>query len=401
MTTTHRKEKITTRLVERLKKGEVISDTHLPGYYVRCQLKAKIYFVRKYANRQRHYITIGEHAVLGLTEKKARMKAQEIITTINQGASPTNERTKKKNTPIINDYAEHFFSEYGKKLKPTTLRDYKSIYRTHLMKTKLGQLKLDELTRSDLVTLHSKMYLKKRTANKVLQLLSTLYREASIAGLISEGYNPTKGIKHYRIEARQNFLSEQELEKIGTALKVAEEDGSENLYSIAAIRLLIFTGARLNEILSLRWTWVDLDRGHLNLPDSKTGRKVIHLSPPALDLLTKLPRVKDNPFVIVGSKPGTHWVNLRKPWERIKFKATIMPNTLADGKIQHIRIHDIRHSYAALAASNGASLPIIGALLGHKQASTTHRYAHLANDPLKKANDEIGMRAATALMIRA
>lgn len=400
MVSNHRKTKITSKLVESLNKGDVISDTHLPGYFVRCQQKAKIYFVRKYANRQRHYITIGEHAVLGLTEKKARMKAQEIITTINQGASPTNERTRKKNTPSINDYAEHFFSEYGKKLKPTTLRDYKSIHRTHLMKTKLGQLKLDELSRNYLASLHSKMHLKKRTANKVLQLLSSIYREAANSGLINEGYNPTKGIKHYKIEARQNFLSEQELEKIGLALNEAEENGSENLYSIAAIRLLIFTGARLNEILSLRWSWVDLERGFLNLPDSKTGRKVIHLSLPAIDLLTKLPRIKNNPFVIVGTKPGTHWVNLRKPWERIKLNAGIQANTLPDGKIQHIRIHDIRHSFAALAASNGVSLPIIGALLGHKQAATTHRYAHLANDPLKKANDEIGMRAATALMTK-
>lgn len=396
----HTKTKITTRLVESLKAGESASDTHLPGYHVRCQKKAKIYFVRKYANGQRHFITISEHAVLGLTEKKARIKAQEIITTIHQGANPTYERAKKKNTPTINEYAEHFFNTHGKKLKPTTLRDYKSIHKTHLMKTKIGLLKLDKLTRGDLASIHAKMHEKKRTANKVLQLLSSFYREASDSGIIPEGYNPTKGIKHYKIEARQNFLSENEIEKIGLALQQAEDDGSENPFAIAAIRLLIYTGARLNEILSLRWTWVDLERGHLNLPDSKSGRKVIHLSPPALELLSKLPKLKDNPFVIVGLKPGTHWVNLRKPWERIKQKAEIQPNTAPDGSIQHIRIHDIRHSYAALAASNGASLPIIGALLGHKQAATTQRYAHLANDPLKKANDEIGKRAAKALMKR-
>ena len=238
---------------------------------------------------------------------------------------------------------------------------------------------------------------KKRTANKVLQIISSIYREAEQAGLVGNNINPTRGIKHYKIEARQRFLSQDELMKIGQALSDAEQDGSENLYAIAAIRLLIYTGARLNEILTLRWDWVDLEHGYLHLPDSKTGQKVIHLSPPALDLLSNLPKVKGNPFVIVGDKEGAHWVNLRKPWERIKTKAGIEPTTLPDGSRQHVRIHDLRHNYASLAASGGASLLMIGALLGHRQATTTARYAHLTDDPLKQVNDAAGQTAAKAL----
>lgn len=397
MAANHRNAKITTRLVEGLKMGEVVSDTHLPGFCVRCQKQAKTYFVRKYANGRRHFVSIGEHAVAGLTERKARDKAQEIIISIRQGDNPTAERTRIKNMPTLSEYAEQFFQEHGKKLKPSTLRDYKSIFRTHVSSSKLAKLKLYELKKSDLANLHTRMHGKKRTANKVLQIISSIYREAEQAGIIEYNFNPTKGIKHYKIEARQRFLSQDELTRIGKALSESENDGSENLYAITAIRLLIYTGARLNEILTLRWDWVDLESGYLHLPDSKTGRKVIHLSPPALDLLSNLPKVKGNPFVIVGDREGTHWVNLRKPWERIKTKASIEATTLPDGSRQHVRLHDLRHNFASLAASGGASLLMIGALLGHRQASTTARYAHLTDDPLKQVNDAAGETVAKAL----
>lgn len=393
----HRKAKITTRLVEQLKPGEVVSDTHLPGYSVRCQKQAKIYFVRKYANGRRHFVSIGQHAVAGLTERKARDKAQEIIISLRHGNNPTAERIKSRNTPTLNEYAEHFFHEHGRKLKSSTLRDYKSIYKTHISTTKLGRLKLDELARSDLASLHARMHLKKRTANKVLQIISSMYREARQSGVIEANTNPTMGIRHYKIEARQRFLTRDELERIGEVLNRAEIDGTESIYAIAAIRLLIYTGARLNEILTLRWDWVDMERGCLNLPDSKTGRKIIHLSPPAQELLTNLPKVKNNPFVIVGEIEGSHRINLRKPWERIKEKARIQPAILHNGSEQHVRLHDLRHSFASLAASGGASLLMIGALLGHRQVSTTARYAHLTDDPLKHVNDAAGRKAEEAL----
>ena len=394
----YRKAKITTRLVENLKIGEVVSDTHLPGFCVRCQKLARIYFVRKYANGRRHFVSIGEHAVAGLTERKARDKAQEIIISIRQGENPTAERTRINNMPTLSEYAEQFFQEHGKKLKTSTLRDYKSIFRTHVSSSKLGKLKLHELKKSDLANLHTRMHTKKRTANKVLQIISSIYREAEQAGLIEKNINPTKGIKHYKIEARQRFLSQDELINIGQVLSESETDNSENIYAITAIRLLIYTGARLNEILTLRWEWVDLEHGYLYLPDSKTGQKVIHLSTPAQDLLSNLPKIKGNPYVIVGEKEGSHWVNLRKPWERIKKKAGIKPTTLPNGSKQHVRIHDLRHNFASLAASGGASLLMIGALLGHRQVSTTARYAHLTDDPLKDVNNAAGKTAAKALL---
>lgn|GEM_PF-6862409 len=234
-----------------------MSDINLPGYHVRCQKYAKVYFVRKYAFGQRLYFNIGDHAKAGLTDRKARDK-----------------------------------------LKPSTLTDYKSSYNTLVRNSKLGKLKLDRITHQNVTALHFKLKEKRRSANKILQIPSSMYNEAQRTGYVEFGFNPTKKIKHYKVEARQRFLSEAELEQIGAALSQSEEDGSESLYAIAAIRLLIFTGARRNEILTLRWEWVDFERGVLYLPDSKTGGKIIHLSPPVLELLEALPRVKRNPYMI-------------------------------------------------------------------------------------------------------
>jgi integrase len=156
---------------------------------------------------------------------------------------------------------------------------------------------------------------------------------------------------------------------------------------IAAIRLLILTGARLSEIRTLRWAEVDVERRMLRLGDSKTGKKTIHLGDATLEVLASIPRLPDNPYVICGERPGTHLVNLQKAWRRIRRLAGL----------DDLRIHDLRHSFASVAAAQGLSLPVIGALLGHSQPATTARYAHLAQDPLARANAEISGRIATAL----
>jgi integrase len=159
---------------------------------------------------------------------------------------------------------------------------------------------------------------------------------------------------------------------------------------IAAIRLLVLTGARKSEILTLRWDWIDLDARRINFPDSKTGEKTMPLSPQTLEGLRGIERVHDNPHVIVGKKPGAHLVNLKDPWLAIR----------EDAGLDDVRIHDLRHSFASVGAAAGLSLPIIGALLGHTQSATTERYAHLHDDPLRIASTEIGTRIEAALSSR-
>lgn len=149
----------------------------------------------------------------------------------------------------------------------------------------------------------------------------------------------------------------------------------------------MFTGARLNEILTLRWEHISEEHECLMLPDSKTGRKAIHLNAPALVLLQTIPRLEGNPYVICGEKPARHLVNLEKPWRRIRKAANL----------EDVRLHDLRHTFASVAASGGQSLVIIGKMLGHSQPTTTARYAHLADDPVKAASDAVGSYLAAAI----
>ena len=177
------------------------------------------------------------------------------------------------------------------------------------------------------------------------------------------------------------------MQRLGKALADSEKGGTASPWIIAAIRLLVFTGARHSEILTLEWEHVDLASQQLRLTESKTGRKSIYLNAPALEVLASLPRLEGNPHVICGEKEGAHLVNLQKPWRRIR-KAAGLDN---------VRIHDLRHSFASAAAASGTSLPIIGGLLGHSQPQTTARYAHLGNDPLKAATERIGGAIAGAM----
>ena len=156
-------------------------------------------------------------------------------------------------------------------------------------------------------------------------------------------------------------------------------------HAAAALRLLIFTGARLREILHLRWEHVDFERGLLLLPTSKTGKKTIVLNAPALAILNGLPRTSG--FVIAGTSVDSPRSDLKKPWKAVAARAGLTG----------VRIHDLRHTHASVGAGAGLGLPIIGKLLGHTQSATTQRYAHLDNDPLKKASEHIGSRLAAAM----
>ena len=224
-------------------------------------------------------------------------------------------------------------------------------------------------------------------ANRTVAMLSKFFNWTEKLGLRPDGSNPCRHVEKYREAKRERFLSEAELARLGEALRAAETDKTASPWVIAAIRLLTLTGARLSEVLTLRWDYVDFDRATIRLPDSKTGAKTLHLNAPALEVLSAIPRLEDNPHVICGERKGAHLVNIQKPWRRIRKAAGL----------NDVRIHDLRHSFASVAAAGGMSLPLIGALLGHSQPATTARYAHLSSDPLRAASDAIAGRIAGAM----
>jgi integrase len=257
---------------------------------------------------------------------------------------------------------------------------------------RLGSLKVNAVTREDIARLHLNMRDRPIAANRVLALLSKMFNLAEQWGLRPDNSNPCRHVEKYKERKIERFLSNEELARLGEALAEAERTQTEMPSVIAALRLLLFSGCRLSEILTLIWDEVDLENQCLRLRESKTGAKVVYLPPPAIEVLSAIERQVDNPFVIVGAKRGSHLVNLQKPWRRIRQQAGL----------DDVRIHDLRHSFASVAAASGLSLPIIGALLGHNQPATTARYAHLAADPMKQAAAITGNQIAKALgMIKA
>ncbi len=364
--------RITKTIINRLKPGDVVWDTELKGFGARRQKDSISYIMKTRVEGKQKWFTIGKHG-LPWTPDSARKEALSLK------VDPTKQRNKQKAKKKLGEVLEHFKREHLDKLKPSTKRDYLQVIDKYI-RPKLSERFIIDINRSDMAELHSSLKKTPRTANKVLAILSKLMSWAEAFEYRLPKSNPCTGIKKYSENKRERYLSEEELGRLGKNLSNAESEGEISVYAAAALRLLILTGARLGEILNLKWDYVDFGRRKLFLPDSKTGQKAISLNDPAILVLTSLLRLEGNPYVIVGRVSGQPIVNLQKPWSYVRDKAGL----------KDIRLHDLRHSYASVAASSGASLPMIGKLLGHTQTQTTARYAHLADDPVTELNEQVG-----------
>ncbi|MDH3195215.1 MAG: site-specific integrase, partial [Hyphomicrobiales bacterium] len=312
-----------------------------------------------------------------ITPEQARIEAKRLLGQVAAGEDPADLKQQKNGQPTLGELVDVFLSEYvDAKLKASTAEIYRRLYRDYLPATLCRRFAAD-VSRPDIARLHVSMRDKPYQANRVLALLSKFFNWCEKHGYRPDGSNPCRHIEKYKEQRRERFLSPLELARLGDALAQAEANETTSPYVIAALRLLVLTGARLSEILTLQWSFIDFDNTLLRLPDSKTGAKTIYLNAPALQILTDLPRLEGNPFVICGKREGARLINLQKPWRRIRKAAGL----------DDVRIHDLRHSFASVAAGSGQSLPVIGALLGHTQPGTTARYAHLAADPLRAASD--------------
>ena len=285
----------------------------------------------------------------------------------------------------VADLAERFMREYvAVRCKPWTMMTYRGALDLWILPA-LGRLPVTAVTHSHVSDLHYRLRDIPYRANQVVAILNRMFSLAEVWGLRRDGVHPCRAIRKYREHHRERFLTEEEFRRLGRVLdEVAAEAGTGKGKQLgvsvaAALRLLMLTGCRRNEILTLRWEDVDLAAGEIRLADSKTGPRVVPLPAAAVSVLAALPRIPGNPWVITGAKPGRHLSNLNDHWLRIRARAGL----------EDVRIHDLRHSFASRALALGESLPTIGRLLGHGQVTTTSRYAHLARDAVKASASRV------------
>jgi integrase len=385
--------KLTKRVVDAAKPSParaIVWDDELKGFGLRVEPSGVKTFIIRYRAGSggraapKRFLTVGRYGAL--TPEEARRKAKRLLGAAAGGKDPAAEIAGQRAGLTFAELARRFLAEHVEtKRKGTTADLYRHVLDNHAVPV-LGRKKAADVARSDVAKLHHELRETPFLANRVVAVISSMYAWGSEHGLVKpEGYNPASRIRKYKEENRERFLSGAELARLGEALREAETVGlpweptPEKAKSkhvtrkekrrvkygrdvTAAVRLLLFTGARLREILHLQWEHFDGERGLLLLPDSKTGKKAIVLNAPALAVLNELPRV--SPYVVPGAsvKEPKPRADLKKPWASISKRA----------KLDGLRLHDLRHSFASFGAGAGLGLPILGKLLGHTQAGGHH-----------------------------
>lgn len=448
--------KITISSVKELTPGTTLWDTDVKGFGCRCQKLGKFFIVkyrlgRTVSARQR-FFTIGR---LGSpwTPDTAREEAKRILGLVAHGQDPAGHKMQENQLPDVKTAFDSFMDLRDGKRGERTQAEYRRMF-DKLAKPEIGGFRITDITGADIERLHRKFAHIPHQANRMLQMLSSFFNWCERREYRPERSNPCRGIDKYRELPRERFLSEDELFRLSAALSVYEQEyglfrehpwkkdrdgeAEENRitpYITAAVRLLIFTGARRGEILNLQWKDVDFKNRLIRLQESKTGQKTIYLSAPALQILSEIPRIDGNPYVICGKGDGAGLVNIKRAWNTIRQIATLdiwrqdeklaalvdeaaakLPEghskpalfsavqklaakrktKLPEG-ITDVHIHDLRHNYASTAVAAGHHLKVIGSLLGHADTKTTERYAHLANDPLQTASETISKRLLDAM----
>ena len=373
---------ISKRTIGKLPVGDkeaVYWDRDLPGFGVRVYPNGtKVYVVQTRVGGKSKRITVDRHGVI--SPDQARRKAAQMIARIKAGEDPKPNAAKKATSPTVAELAQRYLVEHVEvRCKPRTVEACRWLVKKFVLPD-LGDIAIAEVRREHITDLHHKHRNTPYQANRILEVVRKMFNLAEAWGLREDGSNPCRHVQKYTEKKRERFLTEAEFHRLGQVLNEIEAEEPENLASVTAIRLLMLTGCRLNEIQTLRWEDVDLEAAELRLRDTKTGARMVPLSNAAISVLSTLPRKGNNPWVIVGKKPGAHLTDIQKPWRRIRSRAAL----------DDVRIHDLRHSFASKALALGESLPMIGKLLGHTQVQTTARYAHLANESVKASGSRVG-----------
>lgn len=363
-----------------------IWDTEIAGFGLRVYPSGRKVFLLTYRikGKQRFY-QLGRYGEL--TVYQARTEALDTLRQARQGTDPAADQMAYRRSPTMADLAERFIEEHSKiNKKPVCVTADQRRLRKHIL-PRLGHRRVIDISRTDVAELHTSMAATPGAANTTRDLLSKAFSLAEVWGWRPEGSNPTRHVKGYKMPKRERYLSPAELARLSEILVEGERTESISQEPVSAIRLLILTGCRLMEILALKWEYVDFEGHCLRLPDSKTGPKVVPLNSAALQVLAGIDRREGSTWVIPGQKPGSHLQSLKSQWRRIRREAGL----------EDVRIHDLRHTYASFGVNLGLPLPMIGKVLGHSNTAMTERYAHLADDPVREANERIGEHIAAIM----
>ena len=320
-------------------------------------------------------VTIGRHGVW--TPERARREAGRLIASLKAGETPRRPGADSPSAtgPTIAEMAERYMTEHvAVRCKPTTERGCRHILDKFLL-PRCGALRLSEVTPDHVAALHYRLRDKRSWRTRRSRCSPGCSTRPRSRARRPAGGNPCRFIQKYPTRGRERFLSEQEFDRLGRVLAELEIAGTVSTSAAGALRLLMLTGCRRNEIVTLRWEHVDLEHDELRLRDAKTGARAVPLSPAAIQVLTALPRRPDNPWVFPGRVCGTRLRTLNASWQVVRKEAGL----------EDVRLHDLRHSFASRALALGESLPMIGKLLGHTQVQTTARYAHLGRNSVKVA----------------
>ena len=372
--------KISKRTVDALavERGDgIFWDRELPGFGVRVYPSGrKQYVVQSRGPGGSRRVTLGRHGEL--TAERARRKAAEVIDRIKQGADPVPAAPEGDCT--VAALAERYMEAHvavGCSAHTSSL--YRGSLDNHVLPA-LGTMLIGTVTREHVSALHLRLRHTPRAANRALMILSKMFSLAESWGLSPTGGNPCRFVVRYKEGRRERFLTPQEYRRVGRSLADLEAERRVTAQAAAALRLLMLTGCRRTEILTLRWDDVDHASRELRLRQAKTGARMVPLTPTAAAVLAGIDRVPGNPWVFANGTSNGRLTHLSKAWYRVRERAGV----------EDVRIHDLRHSYASRALALGESLTMIGRLLGHADTGSTERYAHLAKDAEKASAALVG-----------
>ena len=421
-----RRERLTKRTIDKAAhrdKPFIIWDADLKGFglWVAAKPSTNKTFVAKYrvgggrTGTQRQF-KIGAYGAL--TPDKAREQAEKILAAVALGEDPQAARAEDRKAMTVAALCDLYLAE-GVATKAASTVTLDKI-RLEVIKRLVGRRKATQLTAADVERMRdaiaegrlSKALVDepedddgerdgkrvarpgdrarggRTAATKAVKLLRAIYAWAIDGKRLPLSANPTSDVKTFADNARERFLSPAELARLGDVLTAAEDEPDpkgRRRQHVQIIRLLLLTGARKNEIAALRWS--EVQDGYLQLEKSKTGRKVLPLGAAAQEVLAGVARSK-SPWVFPDpDHPSEPVRNVDWAWVGLRTRAGL----------HDVRIHDLRHSFASVGVSGGAALFLMSKLLGHKHASTTQRYAHLADDPVKAAADKISGAIEAAL----